>query len=190
MKAILTHYSSELAKAFSKGSVAFHSLGGATKLPYSLSLLHSFLCNYHSFLDDDDAGRKGFADAQKSLLASDANTTFSKCLGMSEAEFEDLLREDVYVDYFQAKYAVDVRHAPFDLKAKWSKRIRHGLTKAGKSSATGEVWPDKNEYEDKRAIAELVVKNPGTAIHPAREELIKSFAATLESKLKTLAAIH
>jgi hypothetical protein len=69
-----------------------------------------------------------------------------------------------------------------------AKRIRFGPTKAGKSSASGEVWPEKSEYEDKRAIAELVKANPITAIHPAREDVMKAFTATREAKLAALSA--
>jgi hypothetical protein len=185
--ALLRHHSSLLADALNKGGLAFHQLGGASKLPYALALLQSFVCNYYCFLDDDDEGRKGYTEATKSLLVSSANTTFTKCLGLQEAEFEDLLAEAVYVDYFQNKYAVDVSHAPFDLKAKWSKRIRHGLTKSGKSSTGGDAWPEREEYEDKRAIAALVAAKPAKAIHPIREDVLKALVKTLEDKLTALA---
>jgi putative ATP-dependent endonuclease of OLD family len=188
LRALLPCYSSTLGAALSKGSLTFHVLGGAAKLPYSLSLLQSSLCNYYTFIDDDEEGRKGYADAAKSLLASASNTTSTKCLGLPESEFEDLLHENVYADYFKTKYAVDVRRRPFDQKQKWSKRIRFGLTKCGKTSPSGEVWPEKDEYDDKRAIAELVAKKPAAALHPSREEIIRTFVAALESKLATLSA--
>lgn len=188
LRALLPHYSTMLGEALSKGSLTFHVLGGASKLPYALSLLQSSICNYYVFLDDDDEGRKGYAEAQKSLLASPANTSFTKCLSLPEAEFEDLIHPDVYAGHFMSRFSLDVRNRPFDAKEKWSKRIRFGLTKAGKSSATGEVWPEKDEYEDKRAIAELVRANPTTAIHPAREEVLMTFTATLEGKLSALSA--
>ena len=186
LRALLPHYSAKLGEALSKGSLTFHVLGGASKLPYALSLLQSSICNYYIFLDDDNEGRKGFAEAQKSVLASPANTSFTKCLGLPEAEFEDLIHPDIYAGHFLSRFSVDVRNRPFDAKEKWSKRIRFGLTKAGKSSSTGEVWPEKDEYEDKRAIAELVKANPTTAIHPAREDLMKAFTAALEGKLAAL----
>jgi hypothetical protein len=188
LRPLLAHYSPTLGAALAKGSLTFHALGGASKLPYALSLLQSSLCNYYTFIDDDEEGRKGYAEAAKSLFASTSNTTTTKCLGLPEAEFEDLLHENIYADYFTTKYAVDVRHRPFDEKQKWTKRIRLGLTKCGKTSPSGEVWPEKDEYEDKRAIAELVVKSPATAIHPAREEVIKAFIASLEAKLAVLSA--
>lgn len=183
LRALLPHYSIKLSEALVKGGIAFHVLGGASKLPYALSMLQSSICNYYVLLDDDEEGRKGFTEAQKSLLVSHANTTFTKCLGLPEAEFEDLLHHDVYADYFIKKYSIDVKSRPFDEKQKWSKRIRFGMMRAGKSSATGEVWPEKDEYEDKRAIAELVKANPQSAIHLSREDLFKTFVAALESKL-------
>jgi hypothetical protein len=188
LRALLAHYSVVLREALAKGGLAFHVLGGASKFPYALSLLQTSICNYYSFLDDDDEGRRGYAEAQKSLLASASNTSFTKCQGLPEAEFEDLLHPDLYANYFNARFGVDVRYRPFDAKQKWTKRIRLGLTKAGKSSPSGEVWPEREEYEDKRAIADLVVKSPGTAIHPAREEVLKVFVGVLEAKLVALSS--
>lgn len=182
LAAIIKHRSEVLAKALSRGSLAFHAIGGASKLPYALTLLQTFLCNYYCFLDDDDEGRKGYAEAEKSLLVNLGNTTFTKCLGLPEAEFEDLLAESVYADYFRKKYSVNVEHAPFNQKTKWSARIRYGLTKSGKSSRSGAVWPEKDEYDDKREIANLVTQNPGSAINPAREGIIDSLIASLEEK--------
>jgi hypothetical protein len=140
----------------------------------------------HYELDRPLGKRKGYAEAEKSLLASQSNVTFTKCLGLPEAEFEDLLHEEVYAELFMTRFSVDVRNRPFDAKEKWSKRMRFGLTKAGKSSSSGEVWPEKDEYEDKRAIAELVKANPVAAIHPAREDVVKAFVTTLENKLSAL----
>jgi hypothetical protein len=186
LRALLRHYSAKLADALAKGSIAFHALGGASKLTYALSLLQSSICNYYVFLDDDDEGRKGFAEAGKSLLASTSNTTFTSCLGLPEAEFEDLLDEKVYADYFRSKYSVDILHKPFDAREKWSKRIRRGLTKAGKSSVAGDPWPEKDEYEDKGAIANLVALSPAGAIHSAREDVFKTYVNALETRLDAL----
>lgn len=187
LRALLTHRSIKLGKALSKGAIAFHALGGASKLPYGLSLLQTSLCNYYVVIDDDDEGRKGYAEAEKSLLASPANTTFTKCQGLPECEFEDLFSESVYADYFKSKYSVDVTRRPFDKKQKWSKRIRQGLNASGKSSSTGEAWPERDEYEDKSAIAEVVSKHPESAVHPAREDVLNSLVSVLEEKLDVLA---
>lgn len=183
---LLPHYSEKLREAIARGSIAFHVLGGASKLPYALSLLQSSLCNYYVFIDDDQEGRRAFKEAEKSLLASSSNTSFAKCLGLPESEFEDLLRPELYAKYFHDKYTVDVTNRPFDAKQKWSDRIRRGLAAAGKSSGTGEPWPEADEYEAKRAIGELIRQNPGAAIHPAHEELIKTFVAALADRMEAL----
>jgi putative ATP-dependent endonuclease of OLD family len=195
LRALLPHYSAKLGEALTKGSLTFHVLGGASKLPYALSLLQSSICNYYIFLDDDDEGRKGFYEAQKSLMASPSNTSFTACLGLPEAEFEDLLSESIYSAYFKSKHSVDVGHAPFNTKNKWSRRMRLGFTKAGKATSvkvnpdgttTKEHWPETMEYADKRAIAELVVKNPTGAIHPSREDTLKCFVAAVEARLDAI----
>lgn len=183
---LLAHRSAQLREAFAKGAIAFHVLGGASKLPYALSLLQSSLCNYYVVIDDDEEGRKGYAEAAKSLFASPANTTFIKCVGLPQAEFEDLLAENIYADYFANKYSVDVKHRPFHEKQKWSTRIRRGLLASGKSSGAGDPWPEHEEYQDKRAIADIVAQNPATAVHPAREQVIISLVAALEAKLSSL----
>jgi hypothetical protein len=188
LSGLFKHKSKPLADALRKGSMVIHPIGGASKLPYALTLLQTFLCNYYCFLDDDTEGRKGFAEAEKLLLVNPSNTTFTKCLGLGEAEFEDLLSESVYAPFFQTKYAVDVRHAPFSEKRKWSARIRWGLTKSGKSNASGEVWPEKDEYDDKREIAQIVASDPSRALNPARESVVDGLIGALEGKLKSISA--
>jgi putative ATP-dependent endonuclease of OLD family len=145
IRALIGHYSPSLLAAMSNGSLAFEVLTGASKLPYALSLLQSFVCNYSIFLDDDEEGRRAYREAEQALLASSSNTTFAKCVELPETEFEDLLDPRFYAPYFQTKYGVDVTHRPFDEKKKWSDRIRFGIKTAGKGD-----WPEKEEYEDKR----------------------------------------
>jgi putative ATP-dependent endonuclease of OLD family len=189
LSAILKNKSPALADAMRKGTMVFHPIGGASKLPYALALLQTFLCNYYCFLDDDNEGRKGYGEAEKDLLANSGNTTFTKCLGLAESEFEDLLAESVYFEYFKKRFSVDVSHAPFNEKRKWSARMRWGLTKAGVSSATGDVWPEKDEYDDKRAIAKIVAENPGAALNPTRESVIDALIQALENKLESISNV-
>jgi putative ATP-dependent endonuclease of the OLD family len=177
LEALLSHFIPELRKAVVAGSLAFDVLGGASKLPYALSLLQGFLCNYVIFLDDDAEGRKAYKDAEQSRFANSGNTTFTKCLERNESEFEDLLDPEFYAPYFQETYAVDVRIPPFNQKKKWSDRIRFGMTKAGKP------WPEEKEYVDKRAIADLVVANPSKALHLSKVDLIKAFAQAVQNRL-------
>jgi hypothetical protein len=177
LSALLFHIRPSLRKASIAGSLTFDVLGGASKLPYALSILQMFLCNYLIFMDDDAEGRKAYKDAEQSLFANSSNTTLTKCLELSEAEFEDLLDPNLYSSYFQTNYSVDVGRRPFNEKKKWSDRIRFGMGKVGKP------WPEKQEYDDKKAIAELVSKDPGRAIHPSKLSLVEAFADAVEAKL-------
>jgi predicted ATP-dependent endonuclease of OLD family len=186
LKALFSCHSPKLKSAIDAGSIAFEGIGGASKLRYALSQLQSSLCNYFVILDDDEEGRRAYKDAEKELLVSPSNTSFIKCIGLSEAELEDLYCEDVYLDYFKAKYSIDVGRAPFNSRKKWTHRIRHGMSTSGKSSASGEAWSENMEMQDKRAIAELVSKKPNDAILPARMSVINSIIAAIEAAMESV----
>ncbi|PSO19533.1 MULTISPECIES: ATP-dependent nuclease [Bradyrhizobium] len=179
LRALLPHYSTILKAALESGSLTFEPIGGASKLSYSLNLLQTLLCNYYVMLDDDKEGRKAFEEAKADSLINQAQVTMTLCQGMTEAEFEDLLDESVYRDYFQKTYNVDVTWKIFGGKAKWSDRIKAGLTKAGKP------WTDGDKQKDKAEIAKLVTEAPGAAVHPERVQVLKTFVASLEKALHT-----
>jgi predicted ATP-dependent endonuclease of OLD family len=184
LSALFSAHSSKLKNAIRSGSIAFESLGGASKLRSALSQLQSALCNYYTVLDDDSEGRRGFAEAEKDGLATPANTSFIKWLGLPETELEDLYSEDVYADYFRTKYSVDVRGPSFKSRKKWSERIRSGLSVSGKSSATGEAWSEHEEIADKRAIAQLVVGSPNTAIMAASMPVLNAIIGAVDEALE------
>lgn len=187
LQALFSHHSSYLRGAIASGSLAFETLGGASKLRYSLAQLQTVLCNYYVLLDDDEEGRKAFKEVSQEGLASAASVSFTKCRGLSEAEFEDLLDEKVYAPYFQITHGVNVTMAPFNEKKKWSARIRSGLQRSGKSDANGEAWSDAAESRDKLAIAQLVAANPGAAILTERLPMLTALISAVESALKALA---
>jgi predicted ATP-dependent endonuclease of OLD family len=188
LNALFAANSVKLRAALASGALAFDAIGGASKLRHGLSQLQAALCNYYVILDDDDEGRRAFNDANKEGLATQANTSFTKCLGLAEAEIEDLFREDVYVDYFMKKYSVDVRTQPFKSKKKWSARIREGFRRSGKSSPTGEAWPESEEIADKRAVAELVAKEPGSAMLQVRQAVLDAIMQAVEKELDSISA--
>lgn len=184
--ALLGHYSVKIKNYISAGAIAFQQLGGASKLPYSLALLQSSLCNYFVILDDDREGRLGYAEAEKSKLIAYDSAVFAKRPDLSESEFEDLIKPEIYSNHFMEKYSVNVMQRPFDSKKKWSERIRLGMTKAGKSNATGEAWPERDEYVDKTEIAKLVASDPANALHSAGVDLMLSLVAAIERKMQFL----
>jgi hypothetical protein len=107
-------------------------------------------------------------------------------LGLSEAELEDMYVEELYAPHFKAKYSVDVTGAQFKLKKKWRERIREGFKRSGKSSASGDAWPQREETADKRAIAELVAASPKNVLLPARESTMDSIISAIESEIASI----
>jgi putative ATP-dependent endonuclease of the OLD family len=188
LAALLSFNSQTLRGALAAGSVAFDPIGGASKLRHGLSQLQATLCNYYVLLDDDNEARRGFDEANREGLATQANTSFFKCLGLTEAEVEDIYAEKIYVNYFKDKYSVDVTGAQFKSRKKWSDRIREGFRRSGKSSATGAPWPEQAEIADKRAVADLVAASPKIAVLPARQGVMDSIVAAIESELASLSA--
>lgn len=182
LRALFDFHSPKLRSALADGRLAFEAIGGASKLSYSLTLLQTVMCNYYVLLDDDQEGRKAATEAKTASLITDANVSVTTCRGKPESEFEDLLNENVYADYFKKTYSVDVRHAPFNAASKWSDRISEGLKRSGKP------WTERTEMRDKAAIADLVVQNPESAIHPERMTMIRSLMDAVEMHLQAIVA--
>jgi putative ATP-dependent endonuclease of the OLD family len=178
LRALLSHYSPDLKSALGSGSLAFEAIGGASKLSYSLTLLQTMLCNYYVVLDDDKEGRKALEQAKADSLIGPTQISMTLCLGNTEAEFEDLINEDIYRSYFQSKYGVDVTWPFFGGKNKWSARMKAGFTKAGKP------WSDKDKQDDKVEIAKLVAAAPDRAIRPASLQIIHSLIEAINRALQ------
>jgi putative ATP-dependent endonuclease of the OLD family len=79
LRALLAHHSAAIRMALDKNVLVIDILGGASNLAYKLGLIRDSLCLHHSFLDDDEAGRKGFERARDLGLTSDSETNFTVC---------------------------------------------------------------------------------------------------------------
>lgn len=97
-------------------------------------------------------------------------------------EFEDLLNESVYQEYFQKTYGVDVTWSVFNGKGKWSERIKAGLTKSGKP------WSDADKQRDKAELSKLVADAPERAIHSGRLGVINTLIEAIERTLQAVKA--
>lgn len=69
--ALLRARSPKCKSALDSGSLALEALNGATNLAYKSSLIKTALCAAHCFLDDDEAGRRGFEKARVEGLLED-----------------------------------------------------------------------------------------------------------------------
>jgi len=93
IEALCAAISPALAAALGEHRLAVDTLAGASNLGYKLGLLRDALCEYHVLLDADDAGNAAFDKAKNEGLLTDADVNLTRCGGMTESEFEDLLDE-------------------------------------------------------------------------------------------------
>jgi len=177
--AILAHLSHKLRDAFSDNVLAIDTLMGASHLPFKLAHMRDTLCTSHSFLDNDDAGRKAFAAAKAESLITEAEATFTVCEGKADSEAEDLYSTDLYEGMILNKYNVSLASPKFKGNKKWSVRMRDTFAHQGK------LW-NSSESEVKKEIAVLASKAPNLALNPHRKSSVEALVATLERLLDTI----
>lgn len=178
--ALLRHYSTRVAKSLDHRTFIITPLDGATNLPYKVRLLHDSLCQYHCYLDNDDAGRKGFEDARKSGLLSDSQCNFTTCSGMLNSEMEDLIDLELYRDAVQQRYSIRLDVPMIRSNKKWSDRMREAFT------AQGKQWNDRVKMQVKLIVAQTVADNPGIALNHHRRGSFDGLIHALELRLQSL----
>ena len=160
--------------------MAVDFLGGGTNLAYKIGLIRNALCLTHCFLDDDKCGHDSFEKARIQGLISDAESNFSICNGMPEAEIEDLYDPKLYKELVKNLYRVNLNSPKFRSKKKWSERMREVFRQHGKR------WNSRVEMQLKKRIAELVSKNPEFAINKVKRAPFDSLVISLEERLNEL----
>jgi energy-coupling factor transporter ATP-binding protein EcfA2 len=158
LRALLREASPVLARALSEGSLVFDVLIGGSNLGYKLSLLRQQMCNYHVFLDDDAAGRRGFEQARDGGLIELADAHFATCLGKTEAELEDWYVPAIYEEVVRSRYGVSLQAPDFSSSRKWSVRMENTFKRQGKA------WDDRVKMELKLAVAHAVAARPKEAV--------------------------
>src|ERR1700730_16668646 len=103
--------------------------------------------------------REGFEKARSQGLLTYADVHFCKCIGLPEAEIEDMYEVSVYEGIIYNKYHVSLQSPKFKGKGKWSDRMRETFQTQGKH------WDDRLESEVKHAVAEAIAAEPGKALN-------------------------
>ena len=178
LKAILPTLSEKLAKVLKSNLLIIEPIGGAGNLSYKLTLLGNSLCVYHTFLDNDDAGRKAFQSAESDNLISIKSNTFITCNGSPNSEFEDSLQLDTYKQTVLDEFGVNLDSPKFRGNKKWSDRVRDVFLDQGK------LWNDKTESQVKYAVANSVKRNPANALNPHKRNSIDALVTSLEELIK------
>lgn len=172
---LLTLNSTKLTKALKSNALAIETLHGANKLSYHLNILKSQLCITHILLDNDDAGRKAFNDAESLNLIKPADATFTKCIGMKDSELEDMINPLIYRDAFLNEFNIDIFSTNFRGNQKWSERLKNLFDK------NGTIFRPTEEKKAKYLVAEAVAQNPQNALIDAKRGALDSLITKLDS---------
>lgn len=175
LKALLPTLSDKLARAIKNNLLIIDQIGGAGNLSYKLTLLGNSLCVYHTFLDNDEAGRQAYEKAEKDNLITIKNNTFITCNGSQNSELEDSLDISIYQDDINNEYGVNIGRLSGNKK--WSDRMRDAFLTQGKQ------WNDKVESKVKCTVANSVKKNPGNALNQHKRNSIDALVRSLEKMI-------
>ena len=178
LNAILPHLSEKISKALKNNLLVIQHIGGASNLTYKLNLLKSSVCVYHTFLDNDEAGRNAFHKAESEKLITYKNNTFVTCNGSPNSEFEDCLDINIYKGAVFDIFGVDLTSAKFKGNKKWSDRARDVFLDQGK------LWNDRVESKLKLTVAEVVSANPQHALNLHKRNSIDALVSSLDHMLE------
>jgi hypothetical protein len=134
------------------------------------------ICNYHVFLDNDQAGNEAYMKAELDGLLQLKNVTFSNCKGMGESELEDMLNLECYKNYIMTQYGVNLECAEFKNSKKWSNRMKTTFQNQGK------IWNESLEKKLKTEIASNINDIENLFINEKRDS-IDSLVRSIESML-------
>ncbi|MBZ5604915.1 MAG: ATP-binding protein [Acidobacteriia bacterium] len=182
LQALLGANSPAVATALQQGALVINALDGATNLSYKASLLRDALCEYHCYLDNDDAGQQSFEEARNDGLLTDAQCNFTICNGMPQgAEIEDIYDTAVYRAQVEEAYNVTLQAPTFHSNRKWSERMRDTFLGQGKQ------WTDRVKGEVKALVGAAVAAAPATALNQHKRGSFDGLVRALEQRL---AALH
>lgn len=176
--ALLAHASTTLADALKGNRLTIDTLGGASNLAYKLGLLRDALCECHVLLDADSSATQAYERAREARLLVDADVNVTTCQGMIEAEFEDLLADELVNQVLSNTYRIVSPQVPKEARRKkWSKRMELVFKNAGKP------WTDRTCSELKEAVSQAVKANPAAALNPNRRSVFDALVTVLEGRL-------
>jgi len=159
------------------GRLGIDVLSGAGNLKHRARLHGDAVCRVHALLDDDLAGRAAFAAARQDGVIDTDSVNFTSVGGKSEAELENLYKEETFQEILKFETGLDWSAKGADNKKKWSDRIRNLLRRAGKPS------DDATLRAIKIKVAEAAAARGLDCLHPSKMHPIVSLSESLVHKL-------
>lgn len=175
LEKILPQMSESIKEAIQNGTLIIDDMGGASNLPYKLSLYRNLQCKYHVLLDNDNAGRSAGQNAENQNLLNTRNITYTVCNGSPDAEFEDCLEKEAYAKAIQAEFGVNLSVTEFRGNRKWSNRVADCFKSQGKQ------WNDSVEKRVKLCVAETLSSDPTVTLNQHKRSSIDALVSALNS---------
>lgn len=163
------------------GRLAFRALNGAANLPHQLRFYRSLVCDTLAFIDDDTEGENAYRKAQEDGLIDALNTFQCSCLGLKEAELEDLIDPGIYSASLYSELGISKLRPKSSRaqKAKWSTRIAAVLVESGKPKTDIDALVAQAKY----IVATQAAASPSTCFVPALTGPIDALVGAIERKL-------
>jgi AAA15 family ATPase/GTPase len=177
IKAILSDMSDKIANNIKSGRLGIDVLGGAANLRHRIRLHLEAVCRVHVFLDDDVEGRTAFKAAQTEGIINISGVNFTTVGGKSEAELEDLYKEEVYKPIVFSETGLQWPSNGLDVSKKWADRLRNLLRRAGKPLDDGAVQIIKLK------VAQAAASRGMSALHQSKAGPVESLKNSLLEKL-------
>ena len=169
---------SKIRREFLARNLIIQSIGGSGNLCHTLQFLDSSICKYHVLVDDDGAGRDAVKAAKERSLATTKNTILTTCKGLNEAELEDCLNPNIYIDEVFDTHGVDLNCKEFkNNKKKWSQRMKDSFQDQGRS------WDKETEKSVKFIVSKKVEENPGGSVLKEKSGIFFALASAVENSL-------
>ncbi len=174
----LVSLSSQLKYALSRRLLVIDHLAGATNLNYKVTFYKQNVYNIHSFMDNDEDGRKSIQDALDKKVLESTDYNLATCQGMQNSEIEDMIVLGAYANEVNNEFGVNLdqprfRHSRF----KWSDRVSELFRLSGK------MWNKSVKMQVKRVVVEACINHGIPSLNTHRRAPIDSLVSSLEAKL-------
>lgn len=175
---LLPRMSDKIKRAIQNGTLVIDYMAGASNLPYKLTFYRSIQCQYHVFLDNDEAGRRAGQEAEAQGLLTPRSITYTLCNGSPNAEFEDCYNKVAYEQIMIDEFGIHLNVMEFRGNAKWSDRIANCFRSQGKQ------WGDLVQNRVKIAVATVLPADPNQALNQHKRSSIDALVTALEAMVE------
>lgn len=178
LRAVFSHRSKALNRAFQNQEIVFIPVKGAGKLANRLSALRPTITPTFVVFDKDASGQDAISSCKDQGLIGEGDYTILSTVGMKESELEDLYEPSVTLEAILVVAGVQLKESDLNpRKQKWALRIEKAL------NTHGVIIYDDTLEKIKIAAAALVAADPAASLKPAWSQILDSLIPRVESKI-------